>query len=178
MQLTNKQTLQQANKHPNKLTNKQTPQQINKQTNKLTNKHNWMKGKHSESKWVYVTMGVCRICYCGVLKKNSLCPSRAPGFSWFFRPQNASPRIVFLLFWRQVFLQNHLIYYDYIRWYNDEGSFIIFRYRLLYYHTEAWFWFWHWRAQGECLRVMCPPWKAWFFKTGIVQFAEYFRVQK
>ena len=89
-------------------------------------------------------------------------PPEAPGFSGFFRPQNASPRIVFLLFWRQVFLQNHLIYYD-IRWYNDEGSFIIFRYRLLYYHTEAWFWFWHWRAQGECLRVMCPPWKAWFF---------------
>ena len=71
---------------------------------------------------------------------------RAPGSSWFsgfFRPQNASPRIVFLLFWRQVFLQNHLIYYD-IRWYNDEGSFIIFRYRLLYYHTDSWFWFWHW----------------------------------
>ena len=105
-------------------------------------------------------------------------PPEAPGFSGFFRPQNASPRIVFLLFWRQVFLQNHLIYYD-IRWYNDEGSFIIFRYRLLYYHTEAWFWFWHWCAQGECLRVMCPPWKAWFFfLTGIVQFAEYFRVQK
>ena len=89
-------------------------------------------------------------------------PPEAPGFSGFFRPQNASPRIVFLLFWRQVFLQNHLIYY-YIRWYNDEGSFIIFRYRLLYCHTEALFWFWHWRAQGECLRVMWPPWKAWFF---------------
>ena len=36
-------------------------------------------------------------------------PPEAPGFSGFLRPQNASPRIVFLSFLRQVFLQNHLI---------------------------------------------------------------------